>query len=84
MLLVDIRHKADPKDIIMLEMLRMAKIPFVVAATKSDKIISAKIMNTCQKLKETLGLRDEEIIPFSSLKKQGIDKVLTWIGSRIL
>ncbi|MCK5050242.1 MAG: YihA family ribosome biogenesis GTP-binding protein, partial [Candidatus Cloacimonetes bacterium] len=40
--LVDIRHKADPKDILMIQMLQSMNIPFMVAATKSDKIPKSK------------------------------------------
>lgn len=81
-LLVDIRHKADPKDILMIEMLQESKIPFAVIATKSDKIVQGKVQLTCQKLKVDLGLKGEEIIEFSSLKKKGIEKVINWISSK--
>lgn len=83
-ILVDIRHKADPKDIIMIDMMKESKIPFAVVATKSDKIVHSKIPLTCQKLRAGLGLIDEEIIPFSSLKKKGIEKVINWIGSKTI
>ncbi|MCK4695984.1 MAG: YihA family ribosome biogenesis GTP-binding protein, partial [Candidatus Cloacimonetes bacterium] len=82
--IIDIRHKADPKDIIMFEMLKKKGIPFAVIATKSDKIGKSKIMKTIKKLKSELQIENQEILPFSSLKKIGINEILNWISNQIL
>ena len=82
--IIDIRHKADPKDIILFEMLKKKEIPFAVIATKSDKIGKSKIMKTIKKLKSELKIENQEILPFSSLKKIGISEVLNWISIQIL
>ncbi|PID28056.1 MAG: GTP-binding protein [Candidatus Cloacimonadota bacterium] len=82
-ILVDIRHKADPKDASMIEMLKKLNLPFTVIATKSDKIAKGKIPKALNGLKEGLGLTDETIIPFSSLKKQGVEKVINRIEKQI-
>ena len=84
LLLVDIRHKADPKDMLMVEMLKENNIPFAVVATKSDKIPKSKIPATIKKLKEGLQIKGIEIMPFSSLKKSGKDHLLSWIEGQIL
>ncbi len=84
LLLVDIRHKADPKDMMMVEMLRNNNIPFAIVATKSDKIAKSKIPGTLKKLKEGLQAKDISMMPFSSLKKSGKEQLLGWIENQIL
>jgi GTP-binding protein len=79
---VDIRHKADSKDKIMIEMLRESKIDFITVATKSDKIPKNKILKTIKNLKAEFGV--SEIIAVSSLKKSGIDKLLQQIKDLLL
>jgi len=82
--LVDIRHKADPKDISMLKMLQENNIKFVVAATKSDKIKKSKTHATAIKLANELQIEKENIFPVSSLKKTGVNKILNWISKQVL
>lgn len=81
--LVDIRHKADSKDKIMIEMLQTSKIPFLVVGTKSDKLPKSKIAAAIKKRQEEFNLQPGQIVPFSSLKKTGIDGVMNWIESRL-
>ncbi|MCD4650366.1 MAG: ribosome biogenesis GTP-binding protein YihA/YsxC [Candidatus Cloacimonetes bacterium] len=84
-LLIDIRHKADPKDIVMLEMLRAHRCNLLIAATKADKLAQNKIPGAIAKLSKELKLtEDEQMIAFSSLKKTGIDNVLNWIGENVV
>lgn len=78
-LLVDIRHAADKKDIQMLEMLRLRKIRHCVVATKSDKIPKTKIHKTVQGLAKELGLGDVPVFPVSSLSNTGFEALLGWI-----
>lgn len=81
-ILVDIRHPADPKDKTMLEMLKLRNIDFCVVATKSDKIPKNKVKNTVQQLAKQLNLGDRQIIATSSDKNIGIEDVIAWIESR--
>ncbi len=83
-ILVDLRHKADPKDIIMLEMLRERNIKHAIIATKSDKIAKSKVSLTAKKLKKELGVISEEIFPISSLNKTGTNKLIEWIEEILL
>ena len=82
--LVDIRHKADSKDLIIIEMLKSRDLPFCVIATKSDKIAKSKISSAVNKLRKEFDVPFEKIHPFSSLKKTGIENILTWIDKQIL
>ncbi len=77
--LVDIRHPADPKDIILLELLKQESIPFCVCATKSDKIGKTKLAATLAALRKDLGIAPAPIFAISSLEKSGIEPVLEWM-----
>lgn len=77
--LVDIRHPADPKDIQMLELLRVKKLQHCVIATKSDKIPKTKIAKTIKQLASELGIGDTPIYPVSALNNVGMENLLNWI-----
>ena len=81
--LVDIRHSADKKDILMLEMLRLRNIDHCVVATKSDKIPKTKIAKTIQTLGKELGLKQEPIFAVSALNNTGFEPLMDWIQSRL-
>ena len=83
-ILVDARHQADLKDIIMMQMLKDRNIPFVIIATKSDKIPKSKVRNQLHKLQDGFDIGKDNIFTFSSLKKTGVENVLNWISSQIL
>lgn len=82
--LVDIRHPADEKDRMMVQMLQETQHPFIVAATKRDKIASGKVAKALKELKAGLEIGDAPIIAISSPKKQGLNQALRWIGERLL
>jgi GTP-binding protein len=77
--LVDIRHNADPKDILLLELLNQESIPFCVCATKSDKIGKTKLQATLSDLRKDLGIAPAPIFAVSSLEKCGLEPVLEWM-----
>ncbi|MBN2829605.1 MAG: ribosome biogenesis GTP-binding protein YsxC, partial [Candidatus Cloacimonetes bacterium] len=83
-LLVDIRHSADPKDKVMIELLESLSIPYCLVATKSDKIPKNKISSTLKNLQRELNSKTQFLFPFSSLSKTGMEDVLTWIEEYIL
>jgi GTP-binding protein len=81
--LVDIRHDPDPKDKVMIQMLREHRRDFMVAATKCDKISAGKVFNAIKKFKTEFHLTDEFICEFSSVSKKGYDQILNWIETKI-
>lgn len=81
--LVDIRHPADKKDIQLLEILRLRKIDHCIVATKSDKIPKTKIAKTLKTLGTELGLGTEPIFAVSALDNVGMDAVLEWMSGRL-
>ncbi|HNT52539.1 MAG TPA: ribosome biogenesis GTP-binding protein YihA/YsxC [Candidatus Syntrophosphaera sp.] len=82
-LLVDIRHEADPKDRLMLEMLRKRGIWYCVVATKADKVPKTKQAKTLQLLGKGLGLEGQGLFAVSALKNSGLDPLYAWIGERL-
>jgi len=74
--LVDIRHTPSDKDKLMLKYLYTYQIPFSVLATKLDKINRSEINKQISILSSTLGLGIGDIIPVSSEKRIGVEKVL--------
>ena len=78
-LLVDIRRKADPKDMLMKDLLVESKIPFCLIATKCDKKTQTTIPKEIARIKREFDLADAEVITFSSIKKVGISQVTKWI-----
>ena len=73
--LVDMRHKPSEDDYIMMRFLKDAGLPFIVAATKSDKLNKTQYNERKNGLKEELKEFGEDliIIPFSSEKGEGVD-----------
>lgn len=75
--LVDMRHKPSEDDYIMMRYLQDAGLPFIVAATKCDKLnktqYNERVAGLCEELKEFGD--DLVIIPFSSEKGNGVDEL---------
>ena len=78
--LVDIRHAPSAQDVQMYDYLRHYGLDGLIVATKADKV-SRNEMQKCMKvIRQTLNLRPEDIIiPVSSLKREGHDKLLAEI-----
>ncbi len=83
-LLVDIRHKADEKDIMMAQMLEEFNIRYLVAATKSDKVPVTKAGSYLDVLSKQFGIDRKSFTAVSSLKKKGVDQIIGWIEKLVL
>ena len=71
LLLIDIRHKPSENDILMYEYIKNTGLPFIIIATKADKVAVTKVDSTVLQLKEYLGVTndDVQILPFSAERK---------------
>ncbi len=83
-ILVDIRHKPTSDDLQMIEWAAHFKIPFLVAATKADKIAKSKryhyTVQMAKHIEEAVDLDMEfMIVPVSASGKFGKEKVLDYI-----
>ena len=79
--LVDMRHKPSEDDYVMMRFLKDAGLPFIVAATKSDKLNKTQYNERKNALREELAEFGEElvIVPFSSEKGEGTDELKGYI-----
>ena len=75
--LVDMRHKPSEDDYIMMRFLQDAGMPFIVAATKCDKLNKTQFNERVNGLRAELAEFGEDlvIIPFSSEKGNGVDEL---------
>ncbi len=81
--LVDIRHEPSELDKAMLEFLIYNQIPFMILATKVDKLSKAKQSVQKKMLAKGLNIREELIILTSGETGCGRDKVLEYIENKI-
>lgn len=81
--LVDIRHEPSVLDRAMLEFLIYNQIPFMVLATKADKLSKAKQSVQKKMLAKTLKIREELIILTSGETGLGREKVLEYIENKV-
>jgi len=81
--IVDIRHPADSKDIMLLEMLRLRGIDYCIVATKADKIPKTKVAKTVKDLAKGLGLKEEPIFPVSALNNTGLEPLYNWFQNKL-
>lgn len=78
--LVDMRHKPSADDYGMIEFMLQMDIPFIVVATKCDKLKVKEFKRRSEELIEELNMVDSDlIIPFSSQNGTGLDKVKSLI-----
>lgn len=84
--LVDMRHKPSEDDYIMMRFLQDAGLPFIVAATKSDKLNKTQYNERINALREELAEFGEDlvILPFSSEKGEGTDELKKCIEEAIV
>lgn len=74
--LVDMRHKPTEDDIMMMRFLKEMGIPFIVGATKSDKLNKTEYKARTEGLKTELSeFEDVVIIPFSAQNGDGVEKL---------
>ena len=81
--LVDMRHKPSEDDYIMMRFLQDADLPFIVAATKSDKLNKTQYNERKNALREELAEFGDNItiLPFSSEKGEGAEELKKIIES---
>ena len=71
--LIDCRHKPSDLDKMMLDFLNSYQIPYIIVATKVDKLAKTKIPQACSQIAKELNVR-KEIILYDSNEKE-IDKI---------
>ena len=81
--LVDSRHEASENDRTMVKFLSQYAIPFVVVATKSDKLKRNDLSKNKRLIAHGLGLGESNVILSSSSDKMGKEEILSFIDQFI-
>lgn len=74
-LLIDTKVGPTKDDILMYQYLQFLNINIMIIATKSDKVRTTFLPKNKKMIKETLNIKDDQIIFTSAETKVGIDKV---------
>ncbi len=77
--LIDMRHKPSADDYGMLAFLSDAKIPFIVALTKADKLKKTQFLQRIKDIEKELAEYPCTRIPFSAETGQGRDEIIVEI-----
>lgn len=81
--IVDLRHEPSELDIDMGRYLYDAGIPFIVVATKADKLSKTAAAANLERLRSVYDFDGAVVLPFSSQTKQGRDEVLEYIENSL-
>lgn len=81
--LLDIRHEPSVQDKQMIQFLIYHGLPFMIVATKADKIAKSKLKQHTVMIAKSLGIREEMIIVSSSETFLGKDKILNYIEMKL-
>ena len=73
--LMDARHDPTADDQQMLDFLGELGVPSIVVLTKIDKLTPAQATKRVAELSSTLGLDEEQVIPFSAVTGRGRDEL---------
>jgi GTP-binding protein len=84
LMLVDIRHAPTADDRMMLDWLKAQDRPYLIIATKLDKISRSQINLRIREIRSVLGLGENaNVIPFSAENGQGRDEIWKWIEQHV-
>lgn len=82
--IIDLRHAPSKDDMDMIAYLRETGLPFVIAATKKDKLKKTQQLRRLAELKDELaGYEDVPVYPFSAQTGEGADELRACIESYI-
>ena len=81
--LLDVRHDPTPDDIHMLDFLAQMGVPTMVVMTKTDKLSKAQAATRITAISASLGLEDDQVIPFSAVTGAGRDDLAEALMSLI-
>ena len=81
--LIDCRHTPTELDKMMIEFLNHYQIPYIIIATKVDKLAKSKIPQSLSKIAKELSTRKEVIYPYSSETLFGKEEILNYIENSV-
>ncbi len=75
-LLVDIRHNPTQDDLVMLQFIRDNNIPYIVVATKADKLSYSQQLKQVKMILDKLQLDEKLFFPYSASSKKGVEPIV--------
>ena len=81
--LLDVRHDPTKDDLQMFDFLAQVGVPTMVVMTKTDKLSKAQAKTRITAISASLGLEDDQVIPFSSETGEGRDDLAESVISLI-
>ncbi len=75
-LLLDIRHEPSEADKEMINWLAYYHVPFIIGATKADKLSASQTKEAIKTISVATGIIANQIIPVSSVKRTGKEQIL--------
>ncbi len=81
--LIDLRHPPTEDDLMMFQWLKHLGLPFLLVATKADKISRGQHLKHKKIIREKLMVNNEDIQLFSAEDKTGKEEVLKWISEHL-
>lgn len=82
--LIDIRHAPMKSDIEMFNWLVKNNVPVLIIATKADKISRGAVAKQTAQIRKMLGVKEIDILPYSSVKNAGRSELLEVIYEGLL
>ena len=82
--LVDLRHELQESDKKMFDWLVEKNLPVLTVATKSDKLSKNEQKKNLSAIKNSLGLSENFILPYSSKNNEGRSDLLDVIANSLL
>jgi GTP-binding protein len=81
--LLDVRHDPTDDDLQMLDFLAKVGVPTMVVMTKTDKLNKTQAAERVKAISASLGLEEDQVIPFSSVTGLGRDDLAESVLSLI-
>ncbi len=82
--LIDIRHAPMESDVKMFRWFIEHSIPVLIIATKADKISRGAVAKQVAQIKRVLGVKEIDVLPYSSKKGEGRSELLDVIFHSLL
>lgn len=82
--LIDIRHAPMKSDVEMFQWLVKNNVPVLIIATKADKISRGAVAKQIAQIRKTLGVKEIDILPYSSVKNAGRSELLEVIYQMLI
>ena len=82
--LIDIRHEPMKSDKEMFSWLVEHNVPVLIIATKADKISRGAVAKNVAQIKKALGVKQIDVLPYSSQKNEGRSELLDVIFNSLL